>query len=110
MTTMSMCPPRRRRRPGREEIPDGFTLLYSRTNNTESGQQSTISTSAVARYVLVEITGCSAYSSATPYVGASIYELEVYGTPTLRSVTVESTSGGTAVRTPPPSPAAPWLP
>lgn len=81
---------------GREEIPDGFTLLYSRTNNTESGQQSTISTSAVARYVLVEITGCSAYSSATPYVGASIYELEVYGTPTLRSVTVESTSGGTA--------------
>lgn len=81
---------------GRGEIPDGFTLLYSRTNNTESGQQSTISTSAVARYVLVEITGCSAYSSATPYVGASIYELEVYGTPTLRSVTVESTSGGTA--------------
>lgn len=79
---------------GRGEIPDGFTLLYSRTNNTESGQQFTISTSAVARYVLVEITGCSAYSSATPYVGASIYELEVYGT---AGADASSVPGGTLV-------------
>lgn len=82
---------------GRGEIPDGFTLLYSRTNNTESGQQSTLSAAGTtARYILVEVTGCSAYSDATPYVGASIYELEVYGTPILRNVTVESTAGGTA--------------
>ena len=91
-TSVATAPPE-----GRGEIPDGFTLLYSRTNNTESGQQSTISASATARYILVEITGCSAYSEATPYVGASVYELEVYGIPTLHAVTVSSTSGGSVV-------------
>lgn len=82
---------------GRGEIPEGYTLLYSRTDNTESGQQSTISASGrTARYVLVEVLGCSAYSEATPYVGASIYELEIYGVPVLHTITVESTLGGHA--------------
>lgn len=61
-------------------IPEGYTEIYNKTGNTESGQQSTISlTGKKARYVLVEVTSCSAYSETAKYVTASIYEMAVYG-------------------------------
>ncbi len=64
----------------RGAIPAGYTQILDKTGNTESGVQSTLSFSGkTARYILVEVTSCSLYSSSTKYVAASIYEMAVYG-------------------------------
>lgn len=61
-------------------IPKGYTEIFNKTGNTESGEQSTLSfTGEKARYVLVEVTSCSLYSETAKYVTASIYEMAVYG-------------------------------
>ncbi len=62
------------------EIPDGYKKIYERKNNKESGEQTGIDLENVSgRYVLVEIIGCSAYSSSAKYAAACVYELSVYG-------------------------------
>lgn len=64
----------------RGDIPQDYTMIFEKKDNKESGvQQSLPFTGKTARYVLVEITKCSAYSSQAKYVAASIYELVVYG-------------------------------
>jgi hypothetical protein len=61
-------------------VPAGFTEVYARIGNTEVGKQSAITLEETqARYVLIEMLSCSAYSEVAKYVTASIFELSVAG-------------------------------
>ncbi len=64
-----------------QEIPSSFKQVITKENNESPTKEPAIEkvNNERGRYVLVQITNCSAYTGGNKYAVASIYELAVYG-------------------------------
>ena len=64
-----------------QEIPSSFKQVITKENNENPTKEPAIEkvNNEKGRYVLVQITNCSAYTGGNKYAVASIYELAVYG-------------------------------
>ncbi|MDO4563151.1 MAG: glycoside hydrolase family 2 TIM barrel-domain containing protein [Clostridia bacterium] len=62
------------------DIPDGYTLIADKADNSEKGGHYIIDTAgAAARYVIVKVLSCDLWSERTKYVAPSIFEINING-------------------------------